>query len=170
MRFGALCLAIASCRRIARHDGGQTMQNQFITALLIALTLAWMVTISTCHHFKRTGELRTKEAQQEAETWKMQARAYAETLERAEEAHRRAEQSHQDYLKNIETAETREYEARQIVDEMRKDAGDCVWLDDRVPDRVRDIIQNLYARPDCDRAQAPEDTAGTLPIGGTDRH
>lgn len=126
------------------------MQNQITTALIIALAVAFIAAAATCSHTKRTGEQRTKEAQEEADDWKRRAGAYAEALERAEEARRRAEQSTQDYLKAVEKTEERRQDARQIVEEMRDSGGDCGWLDERVPDGVRDAIGRLYAGAGCD--------------------
>lgn len=126
------------------------MQNQITTALIIALAVAFIAAAATCTHTKRTGELRTKEAQTEAENWRGTARAYAEALDRAEEARRRAEQSTRDYLDAVEKAEAQHEEARQKLEELHEDAGACVWLDERLPDSVRDVIGKLYARPDCD--------------------
>ena len=126
------------------------MRSQITRALLIALTLALIATAATCQHSKRTGELRTKEAQEEAEDWKRRAGAYAEALERAEDARRRAEQSTRDYLAAVEKTEERTKDARQIMDEMRESGSDCGWLDDRVPDGVRDIIRKLHVKTDCD--------------------
>ena len=126
------------------------MQTKITTALFIALTLALIATAATCQQQKRTGELRTKEAREEAEEWERRAGAYAEALERAEEARRRAEQSIQDYLHTVEKAEERREDARQIVEEMRESGSDCGWLDERVPDGVRDVIRELYAGSDCD--------------------
>lgn len=143
-------MATAPWPRIARHDGGQTMQNQITTALIIALAVAFIAAAVTCTHTKRTGELRTKEAQTEAENWQHTARAYAEALARAEEARRRAEQSTRDYLNAVEDVEARHGEAEQELEELRTDAGACVWLDEHLPDGVRDIIGKLYARPGCD--------------------
>ncbi len=138
------------------------MYNQITTVLLIALAVAFMVTAATCHYYRQTGEQRAKAAQEAAENWEQQARTYAETLERAEEARKRAEQSTREYSQTIEQAEAREHEARQVLDEMRKEDGNCVWLDERVPDGVRDIVRSLYARPDCDRDQTAGDAAGTV--------
>ena len=116
-------MATAPWPRIARHDGGQTMQNRITIALIIALAVAFIAAAATCTHMKRTGELRTKEAQTEAENWQRTARAYAETLARAEEARRRAEQSTHDYLNAVEDAEARHEEAERELEELRTDAG-----------------------------------------------
>lgn len=126
------------------------MQSQITRALFIALTLALIATAATCQHSKRTGELRTKEAQEEAEDWKRRARAYAEALERAEDARRRTEQSTRDYLQAVERTEERTEDARQIVEEIRESGSDCSWLNEHVPAGVRDLIRELYARADCD--------------------
>lgn len=126
------------------------MPNQITIAVFIALTLALITATVTCQQVKRAGELRTKEAQEQAGEWERKARANAEALERAEEARRRAEQSTLDYLQAAQEAEERRENARQIVEEMRKDDGDCNWLDERVPDRVRDIIRELYPGSNCD--------------------
>lgn len=126
------------------------MQSQITRALLIALTLALIATATTCQQSKRTGEQRTKEAREEAEDWKRRAGVYAEALERAEDARRRAEQSTRDYLQAVEKTEERTEDARQIVEEMRESGSDCGWLDERVPDGMRDLIRELYARSDCD--------------------
>lgn len=126
------------------------MRNQIITALIIALSLAEIVTAATCQQQRRTGELRTKEAQAEAEVWKNKAGAYAEALKRAEDARRRAAQSTQDYLKAVEKTEGRQHEARQIVEGMRESGSDCGWLDMRVPDGVRDAIRAIYPGSGCD--------------------
>lgn len=126
------------------------MQSRITNAILIALTLALIATAATCQQSKRTGELRTKEAQEEADHWKHKAGAYAEALERAEDAQKRAGQSTMEYLHAVEKTEERTEDARQIVDEMRESGSDCGWLDERVPDRVRDIIQGLCPGSDCD--------------------
>lgn len=129
------------------------MQSQItiITiSLFAALIIAFVAAIGTCQHVKRIGELRTKEAQEQAGEWERKARAYAEALERAEDARRRAEQSTLEYTQEAEKAEEKREDARQKVEEMRKDAGDCGWLDSYVPDRVRDIIQDIYPGSGCD--------------------
>ena len=126
------------------------MQTKLTVTLFIALTLAMIATAATCQQQKRTGELRTKEAREEAVEWERRAGAYAEALERAEEARRRAEQSMRDYLHTVETAEERREDAQQIVDEMHHSSSDCGWLDERMPDGVRDIIRALYPRSGCD--------------------
>lgn len=126
------------------------MQTKLTVTLFIALTLAMIATAATCQQQKRTGELRTKEAREEAVEWERRAGAYAEALERAEEARRRAEQSMRDYLHTVETAEERREDARQIVEEMHQSGSDCGWLAERMPDGVRDIIRALYPRSGCD--------------------
>ena len=120
------------------------------TGLLIALALATVAAAATCQHQRRTGELRAKEAQEEAEEWRRRAGAYAEALERAEEAHRRAEQSTRDYLRDTERAEERHGRAVEKVEEMRESGGDCGWLDERVPDGVREAIRELFPGAGCD--------------------
>ena len=126
------------------------MQSRITTALLIALTFAEIVTAATCQHQRSKGELRTKEAQAEAEIWKSKAGAYAETLEKVEAARKRAAQSSQRYMEAVKATEERRHEARQIVEDMRKDANDCIWIDEHVPDGVRDIITRLYPTAGCD--------------------
>ena len=126
------------------------MQSHITTAIIIALALAFIAAAATCQATKRTGELRAEEAREEAARWERTARANAEALERAEDARRRAEQSTQDYLKAVEKTEERRQDARQIVEEMRDSGGDCGWLDERVPDGVRDAIGRLYAGAGCD--------------------
>ncbi|MCQ2101459.1 MAG: hypothetical protein MJZ10_14275 [Fibrobacter sp.] len=125
------------------------MQNQITTAIIIALAAAFITAAATCQCTKSRGDKRTKEAQENAEEWENKARSYAETLERAEEARRRAEQSTQEYFESIESAEEKANEARQSVEELRKSNSDCEWLDERLPDGVRDVIRELYKRPDC---------------------
>ena len=126
------------------------MQTRITTALIIALSLALIVSAATCQGMKRTGELRAKEAREEAENWERVAKANAEALERAQEAGRRAAQSSQDYLQAVEKAEERRDEARQTVEEMRRSGGNCGWLDGRVPAGVRDVIRDLYTGTGCD--------------------
>lgn len=126
------------------------MRSRIITALLLALTLAEIATAATCQHQRHKGEQRAREAQEEADFWKSKAGAYAEALERVEGARRRAEQSVGEYLEAVEKTEERREDARQIVEEMRESGSDCGWLDERVPDGVRDIIRGLYPGTDCD--------------------
>jgi hypothetical protein len=126
------------------------MQSHITTAIIIALALAFIAAAATCQATKRTGELRAEEAREEAARWERTARANAEALERAEDARRRAAQSTQDYLNAAQEADGRRDDARQIVDEMRKDSGDCGWLDMRVPGGVRDAIRELYPGSGCD--------------------
>ena len=126
------------------------MQTHITTALILALTAAFSVSVATCQYARRTGELRTKEAQEKAVEWERKARAYAEALDRVEDARRRAGQSTLEYTQAVEEAGERRDEARQAVEEMRKDGGDCGWLDGSVPDGVRDIIRDIYPGSGCD--------------------
>ena len=116
------------------------MQSHISIILIIALAVAFIAAAATCQGERREGELRAQEARKEAEMWEGRARAYAEALERAEEARRRAAQSEGVFLREAERAGERRDEARQILEDM----GDDCWLDVHVPDGVRDIVRALF--------------------------
>jgi len=137
------------------------MPDQTSIAISLFFAVAFIISAATCQAVKTQGEAQVREARAEAGEWEGRARAYAETLRELEDARRRAEQSTREFTKNVREAETAGHEARQIVEEMRRDAVDCGWLDERVPDRVRNIVTRLYAGSDCagDKAAGNADNA-----------
>ena len=126
------------------------MQTQTKIAILSTLLLAIVTTTATCQCTKSQGEQRAREAQENAKSWEAKARAYAETLERAEEARTRAEQSLIFYKAKAQEAGEQSDAARQIMEEIREDEGVCHWLDSRIPDGVRDVLGAMYTRSNCD--------------------
>jgi hypothetical protein len=148
------------------------MRSRRITlAIIITLALTNIVTVATCHRTGRMWEERAREARGQAEDWERRAGDYADALRRAEDANRRAEQSTLYYIEAAQEADGRREDARQAVEEMRGDGVDCGWLDERVPDGVRDVIRGLYPGDCRDRDQAARDTAGAVQdtVAGRDR-
>ncbi len=143
------------------------MQYQIIIAAI--LLGAFITSTVTCAAVKRAGEARVAEAQQTAQEWERKARAYAEMLERAEEARRRAAQSEREYVEEIGRIEAQRNEQERELARLRADDEVCDWLGGDVPDGVRDFARAVFGGADCGGDSATGGAADAVPGAGAHR-